>query len=158
MIDPKTIWQLEEKTEDAFVAYLLDTFTGFDAHVAAGMSAAKYLEPGVYVVAMISENVGEQAGFTGHRELAVVFTLRTAAEIGTDGSFKTSRDQHGELKSRTMTALVKDDILALVNAKTDGTVKIDQANVEGITRGMNTEENYHETTITVLAIARPVET
>lgn len=156
MIDKATIWQLEEKTEDCFTAVLLDEFNGFDVFVEPGMSASEYKEPGVYPVAMLAENLDENAGFTGHRSLAVTLTLRTHAGLDEDGSYRSSRSQHGRLKSRVMSVILQDDILEKLNAKSDGTIAIDQANVENLTRRMNTENSYHETAIIVDCVVRPV--
>jgi hypothetical protein len=157
MIGPSSIWQVEEKTELAITAFLRSAINEFGIHITTGFDAAKYIEPGIYTSVEETSNVSEDHGFNGYRVALAAIVLRSHADIGRDNTYRTAREQHGELKSRVMSVIAVSDLHTLINQHAPDGIAFDKATIENITRSMDTEANYFETVIQLACNVRPVQ-
>lgn len=157
MINPSSFWQLEEKAEDAVVAYVTSALLDHEVYVSTGFTADKPQYPAVFISAEESGNVAEGRGFDGNRTITIIANVRSSIFRDKNESFNTSRQEHADLKSRVLTVFAQTDILDLLNADTDGSITFNMANIEAISRSVNTEENYFQTSITIECYVRPVD-
>lgn len=157
MINTDTIWQLEEKVEDAFAAYLTAYLNDSKVFVGVAFSTAKYKEPGVYVGAEESDNVAENASFNGYRACSVSIVIRSHADTDSDANLGSSRAQHGAYKSRVIRALAQTDLVASINAVIDQSARVDMAEIGQVQRSVDADNNAFQTVVTVACYARPVE-
>jgi hypothetical protein len=94
-------WDLEERVEDAIVAYLKTGFGGGLVCAAGEYVLARF--PMVVVEALESNNVTEDEEFTGARKLDVNVVVET--EFQSDEQLKTARQRHREAKTAVLKLL-----------------------------------------------------
>jgi hypothetical protein len=155
-MNPTTILQLEERAEQAVADYLRQKLNEFGLRVDTGFSAVQYSMPGVYVTTGESDNTSELHGFNGYRSAVVSVDIRSNADVDKDSGFTNSRNLHAGIKSRVMFALAQDDLVAKLNALAPEAFAIDRATITGVTRGMDTEDNYFQTVISLEVDMRPI--
>jgi hypothetical protein len=155
MIEAKDIYQLEEKAEDAILAHVRNSLSDHTIKFYPALSTNEYAEPSVFFGAMQSDNLSENAGFTGHRTFNLMLTIRTAAFIDRDESYRESRTFHAELRSRILYVLDSAGIVASLNAIAPDTLIFSMANIGQITRSADNENNAFVSTIAIECIVNP---
>jgi hypothetical protein len=102
-----TAWDLEERAEDAFVAYLKAKCSG-DLSVYPGFSTEHLKFPCVSVHAGESDRIGGSGSFALPREIVVTIDIMTEAAEALDASgivTQTARERNALARSSVMNAL-----------------------------------------------------
>lgn len=148
-------WDIEERTEDAVVAYL-KTKCG-DMRVSAAWERDEMQYPAAVVHAAQSVPISDLAAWHDPRNIAVDVAVITEAapELDTNGVIvKTARERNAAARSVVMDALFTSSLLAELQAAGIESVAFSMAQFATATR--TNEGRYLVTTISGLVIAEPV--
>jgi len=152
------MWDLEERVEDAFAAYLRPIVAG-SMNVYTAFSAETIQLPCVVVGAVSSDPVSEPAEWHAPRQLRVEVQVGTEAVSEVDGVglvIRTPRERNAAARSAVMDALAVSDLCAKLIAAGVRGVAFSMAQMSGgIERSI--EDRRIVTTIPVDVIAEPEE-
>ena len=149
-------WDIEERTEDAIVAYLRYA-AGSDLRVSAAWERAEMQYPAVVVHAGTSGPVSEDAQWHDPREIEVEVAVITEAAPTLDSNnavLATARERNALARSSVMDALFTTDLLTNLNAQGVESVAFSMA--QFATTARTSEGRNLVTTISGTVIAEPV--
>ena len=149
-------WDLEERTEDAIVAYLSTRCDGMRVSAAWQRDEREY--PCVIVHVASTAPISEPAEWHDARMLAVSVAVMTegADEIDGDGAtVRTARERNALARSQVLDALCTTGLLAGLQEQGVADVAFSMAQVTSTERSV--EDRYLVTTIAAEVIAEPVE-
>lgn len=156
----KTVpWDLEERAEDAIVAYLkANVGRACVVRAAREVAVAKY--PLITVSAEESNNESDIANFNGRRRFSVTVTIATEAvnfnaETSQLEYVETARESHRAVKSDVMGSLAGATVHEDLNETQYPGILFSQAHCTTQTRGV--EDNKLITVQTIDVIAQPKE-
>jgi len=153
------LYDLEERVEDAFVAYLQANVTG-DMQVYAAFSTDAKTYPCAVVAAASNDAVSDPAEYDDSRQMVVEIGVMTEAAPETDatgGALRTARERNAEARSDVIKALVTSLKTNLIAAAGPG-VAFSMAQIGGpIVRSVDEDRNLLVTVIPVDIIAEPKE-
>ena len=143
-------WDLEELTEDAFVAYLEQQVGGeMRVYTAWGFNEAQY--PCAIVHAGETEPVSEEAEWHDSRAMSVeVAVIVEATEKGN----KTARETNASIRSMVMDALATSDLNTLLIGMQTPDIAFSMAQLASTARTV--EDRKMITTMSLMVIAEPV--
>ena len=151
------LYDIEERVEDAFVAYLQANVTG-DMRVYHGFSDEDLQYPCAVAVVRATDAVSEMAEYSDPRSMIVDVAVITEAVPETDdtgGTIRTARERNAAARSDVIKALVTSLKTNLISAAGPG-VAFSMAQIGGpVTRQV--EDYEFITLIPVDVIAEPVE-
>jgi hypothetical protein len=143
-------WDLEERTEDAFVSYLQGELSG-EFRVSAALANAEPAYPAVVVTAGESNAITEDAAWSDHRQLIVQVTVLVEAAEANDLS---ARDHNARVRSDVLNALARSDLVTQIASQGVQAVAFSQADMRSTTRDV--QNRLYMTTIDIEVIAEPV--
>lgn len=149
-------WDLEERTEDALVAYLRGQCSGL-MRVASAWELSEKQYPCADVFVGEAAPVSATADWNDARVLSVTVEVRTegADEIDADGNvITTARERNALARSEVLNALFVSDLLARLNAQGVAAVAFSQAQFDNTAR--TNDGRYLVTSISGTVIAEPV--
>jgi hypothetical protein len=152
-------WDLEERVEDALVAYLKNCVTEAAMIIPAfDVRTAKY--PLVVVIALDSDNKEEDESFTGRRLMNVEVVIVTEAlnlngMAGSEAKNLRAREHHRRVKNSIIGWLAGNEIQDDVNAMGEEGVDFSMIFMEGQSRDAG--DGKLTTTQTLKVIAQPKE-
>ena len=149
-------WDLEEKTEDALVAYLKATISG-SIRVSAAWERDEMEFPAAVVHAESSEPVSEEAAWHDARSIAVSVAVISegAHELGSNNAILTrARERNGLARSDVINALAVSDLNTQLIAQGVEDIAFSMAQFTRCERA--TEGRYLVSTLTVEVVAEPV--
>ncbi len=149
-------WDLEERLEDAIVAYLKTQITAAVLIVAAWEREERGY-PRVVVHAGTSGPVSEPAAWHDARRIMVQVAVLTEGAAIVDNVahvLETARARNADMRSRVMDALCVGDLCTRLNAVGIDALALSMAQV--ITTERSMEAGALVTTVTVETIAEPV--
>lgn len=152
-------WDLEERAEDAIVAYLKAT-VGRATLVRAAREASPAKFPMITVAAGDSNNNNDPAQFNGFRRFDVVVTIATEAvnyneQLQQSEILETAREAHRAVKSDAIGSLSSTILHDDLNALQQQGIVFSQAHLTAQSRGV--EDNCIVTRQTLDIIAAPKE-
>ena len=152
-------WDLEERAEDAIVAYLKAT-VGRATLVRAAREVVAPKFPMITVSAGDSNNQNEPANFNGFRRFDVVVIIATEAvnyneQIGQAEELETARESHRAVKSDAIGSLASTALHDDLNALQPQGIVFSQAHLTAQSRGV--DDNCIVTRQTLDVIAAPKE-
>ena len=110
-------WDLEERVEDAFVAYLRANASGIKARAAWTPEPAEY--PRAVVAALQSTNFSEDAQFSGRRSMIVNIGVMVEASEQKDDAgtvILSARAKNAQIRDSVFSALCVADLHTALNA------------------------------------------
>ena len=151
-------WDIEERVEDPFVAYLTSVVGGtMRVYAAHGFDTPQF--PCVIVFAASADPLSESAAWHDPRRIAVRVAVQVEAtsEIDANGAVtRTAREVNAALRSDVMAALATTGLMASLIATGTAAVAFSQAQLIGpIQRAVS--GRMMETIYPVEVIAEPVE-
>jgi len=152
-------WDLEERAEDAFVAYLKGNVgRACLVRAAREVCVAKY--PLITVSAESSDNASTDASFNGHRRFSVSVTIATEAvnfnaETSQLEYIETAREAHRAVKSDVIGSLAGATVHEDLNDMQLQGINFSQAHCTSQTRGV--DDNKLVTVQLIDVIAQPRE-
>ena len=149
-------WDLEERTEDAIVAYLKTVVDG-SIRVSAAWERKEPEFPAIVVHAGGTEPVSEDAEWDDNRVVAVSVAVMTEAvdELNASGKvIRTARERNADARSEAIDALATTDLLENVIAQGIPAIAFSQMQLAGSTRTV--EDKKFVTTLIIEVIAEPV--
>jgi hypothetical protein len=115
-------WDLEERVEDALVAYLKTKCADLVAMIVPAYTVQKVRYPLIVVEAQASDNHNDDAEFSGRRQMDVVVAITTEAVNESAGLLpENARERHRAVKSKVLGYLasrnkLQDDLNAMGQA------------------------------------------
>jgi len=154
------LYDLEERVEEAFVAYLQANVTG-DMQVYTAFTDETLEYPCAVVMAASTSAVSDLAEYHSPRQMEIVVAVMTEAapelDATTGGTVRTARERNAAARSDVIGALITSLKTNLIAAAGPG-VAFSMAQIGGpVTRGLDEEQHAFVTTIPVDVIAEPVE-
>lgn len=148
-------WDLEERAEDAIVAYLKTT-VGRATLVRAAREVVEAKFPLITVSAGDSTNSSELANFNGLRRFDVVVIIQTEGvnyneKLGQAEILETARETHRAVKSDAIGSLASTVLHDDLNALQPQGIVFSQAHLTGQSRGVEGEFLFTRQTIDVIA-------
>ena len=154
------LYDLEERVEDALVAYLESVVTG-DMRVYPAWSDESVQYPCAVVHAGSSDAVSAEAEWSLPRQMGVEITVHTdaAPELDSDGNTRrTARERNAAIRSDVIKAFSTATLKSLVIAAAGPGVAFSMVQLGGpMVRTVDEERRTLITTIPVDVIAEPVE-
>lgn len=144
-------WDLEEKVEDALIAYLRTKLSN-TIRVYPGWSHEEVQHPCVIVISDSAGQLEANAPFSGHRLLSVKLAILVEAKIS---DTRTPRQVNREIRGEVVSAFASDTAHESVNAIVNTGIAFSQVAVERITRSV--EGNVLVSTVELRVIAQPTE-
>ena len=131
-------WDLEERVEDAFVAYIKELCSEL-ALVQAAYDVSTAAFPMVVVEAHDSDNHTDTGRFTGRRKMTVTVNIITealnrAGDTGSIEALRTAREQHRAVKSSVIGILAGNEIHKNLNDTQPENVLFSMAYMTGQSR------------------------
>ncbi len=148
-------WDLEERVEDALVAYITN-FVGRVAMIIPARTVITAQYPLVVVQAGDSDNASDDAQFNGKRRCDVTVAIVTEAvnystEHGAAESMETAREQHRVIKSQVLGGLASTRLQDALNDLGVAGVLFSQAHMTDQTRDQGDGKLTTEQTLDVIA-------
>lgn len=153
------LYDIEERTEDAFVAYL-QINVGGDVKVYHAFSDEKIQYPCVVVGVRTNDQISEDAEYTDVRQLHTDVAIITEAAPEQDddgGTIRTARERNALLRSDVVKALRTSLKANLIAAAGPGVAFSGAQMIGPITRDVDEGKRAFMTIIPVYVIAEPVE-
>ena len=151
-------WDLEERTEDAIVAYLTGEVGG-EMRVYASYDFDEAQYPCAAVYAESTGPIAEEASWHDARAMVVQVAVMTEAapEVDANGlTLVTARERNAQARSAVLNALCIDGLVAALVAQQVDDVAFSQAQVTSTTRTVDAGARAMITTVTLDVIAEPV--
>ena len=154
-----TFWDLEERVEDALVAYLKSVLPG-EIKVYAAFSADAVQYPCCVVAAETSGPIAEDAAFDIDRALEVSVMLGVEAVPEKSGAVttKSARERNRTARSAVLSALARSDLLDLVKGCQGPNMVLSMVHFASTERSVDADKRLLVTTSTLEVVARPIET
>ena len=151
-------WDLEERTEDAFCAYLRGLVTGSMRVYSAWENDEPQL-PAAIVFVESTDPVSPEAEWHDERNLAVMVAIMTEAVAEVDGSgntIRTARERNADARSDVLNALCVTDLNAQIVAQGVEAIAFSKAQLVRTQRATEDSPRTFITTAFIEAIAEPV--